>query len=87
MIDDAERYTCDIADCAKFLGVSERSIRRLIKLGLLPALRVRLTGGVGRPRILVRRRDLVAFVESSEPVTTTRDAARAIVARVMAGRR
>lgn len=82
---EPEYFTVD--DGAAWSGLSTRSLRRAIKAGLIPALRVNPSGGVGRPRILLRRTDLRAFIESSARVTTTTDTARAIVARVMAGRR
>jgi hypothetical protein len=83
MIDDAERYTYTIAVAAVVAGLSPRSIRRAIAGGHLPALRAAPNGSSGRPRILIRRRDLIAFVESFDRVEgRTAANVRDILARV-----
>lgn len=47
-------------ECAKYLGVTERTVRNHIREGILPSTRP--TGG----RLFIAREDLEAFIESGK---------------------
>ena len=84
---DPDREYLTYAAAATFTSLSVRLLRRAVTAGRLPALRADPTGVSGRPRVLLRRRDLIAFVESFDRVEArTVTDVRSILDRVAAGR-
>src|SRR5262249_24363479 len=77
MTDDREYFT--YVGAAAFTSLSVRSLCRAVDAGRLPALRAAPTGSSGRPRVVFRRRDLIAFMESAEPVVSAADRAAALI--------
>lgn len=67
----AEREFLSVREAAELLGVSQATIRRRIKKGMIKAYRLR--GGRRMGSIRIKRADLLAALELLQPESETTD--------------